>query len=224
MSGFSFSLKANKVSKDKKGRPTNLLSKRTLPKKNALFNDEDIPTDTKTSIDAFDSAQGAMSGSTAVSKAPELIIKPLIQTHTLRKPNVNPQAASPADNVIAQGTQILSAEEKARKSLLSGESFDETNHKVIAGNVEDADAETETAQEDYDAVPVDQFGAALLRGMGWSGEPDKKSAANKEVSHRKQGAVLGIGAKSIEKDLEAELLSKKNLSVPIIRRESSFDM
>lgn len=218
MSGFSFSLKANKVTKDKKGKPMGVLPKKSLPKKTSLFGgDEDVSAETKTSIDAFDSAQGAMLGSTAISKTPELIIEPINKSHRLRKSNVDVFEENPSID-SKELLELLLAEEKARKSLLSGELVQGTNNKIISGHVEDVDAET--AQEDYDAVPVDQFGAALLRGMGWSGEPETKGAKNKVVAHRKQGAVLGIGAKSIEKELETELLSKKNLSVPLIRRET----
>ncbi|OBA19454.1 hypothetical protein METBIDRAFT_45677 [Metschnikowia bicuspidata var. bicuspidata NRRL YB-4993] len=212
MSGFSFSLKTNKVTKDKKVKPG--LTRRTVPKKNALFHDEDATTDKKTSIDAFDSSKGAMLGSTAVSETPVLIIEPVNRTHRLRRPSISAYTGDDSENA---DTSKLLAEEKARISLLKGELYQETSSKVIASHSEDGDAEA--APEDYEAVPVDQFGAALLRGMGWSGEPEPNNQAGQDVSHRKQGAVLGIGAKSIDKDLEAELLSKKNLGVPLIKRE-----
>lgn len=50
--------------------------------------------------------------------------------------------------------------------------------------------------EDYDRVPVEEFGAALLRGMGWNGE---KTGIVKDVKRRQN--LLGLGAKQL-KDAE----------------------
>jgi hypothetical protein len=50
--------------------------------------------------------------------------------------------------------------------------------------------------EDYERVPVEEFGAALLRGMGWKGENEGKV---KEVKRRQN--LLGLGAKEL-KDAE----------------------
>lgn len=54
--------------------------------------------------------------------------------------------------------------------------------------------------EQYAAVPVEEFGAALLRGMGWKdGEAIGKRRGQKEVQARipeRRPALLGIGAKS----------------------------
>ncbi|KAL0256213.1 DNA primase large subunit Spp2 [Diplodia seriata] len=53
--------------------------------------------------------------------------------------------------------------------------------------------------EDYEAVPVEQFGAAMLRGMGWKeGEAIGRRKGLKAVQPRvlqKRPALLGIGAK-----------------------------
>lgn len=54
--------------------------------------------------------------------------------------------------------------------------------------------------EDYVAVPVDEFGAALLRGMGWK-EGDiigkRKGVATKARVVERRPALLGIGAKEV---------------------------
>ncbi|KAI0261367.1 DExH-box splicing factor binding site-domain-containing protein [Gloeopeniophorella convolvens] len=56
--------------------------------------------------------------------------------------------------------------------------------------------------DDYDRVPVSQFGAALLRGMGWKpGEPasrDKKRGIVEPWLPPSRPALLGIGAKERE--------------------------
>ncbi|KAL1619972.1 DNA primase large subunit Spp2 [Neofusicoccum ribis] len=53
--------------------------------------------------------------------------------------------------------------------------------------------------EDYEAVPVEQFGAAMLRGMGWKeGEAIGRRKGQKAVQPRvveRRPALLGIGAK-----------------------------
>lgn len=51
--------------------------------------------------------------------------------------------------------------------------------------------------EDYEAVPVEEFGAALLRGMGWDGK--ERESGGKEVKRRQN--LLGLGAKEL-KDAE----------------------
>ncbi|EGV66358.1 hypothetical protein CANTEDRAFT_91520 [Yamadazyma tenuis ATCC 10573] len=73
--------------------------------------------------------------------------------------------------------------------------------------------------ESYDEVPVEEFGMALLRGMGWNG----KSAVTKpqtNTAKRKQGLLLGIGAKALkDEDLAQELLSSKaKFSVPLVKK------
>lgn len=45
----------------------------------------------------------------------------------------------------------------------------------------------------YNSVPVEEFGAALLRGMGWTGATtDEQKSSYKEIQPRKKG--LGLGA------------------------------
>jgi hypothetical protein len=53
--------------------------------------------------------------------------------------------------------------------------------------------------EDYERVPVEEFGAALLRGMGWKGPSADGKTAVKEVKRRQN--LLGLGAKEL-KDAE----------------------
>jgi len=49
--------------------------------------------------------------------------------------------------------------------------------------------------EEYEAVPVEEFGAALLRGMGWKG--DVKAREKKRETKRRQN-LLGLGAKQLD--------------------------
>ncbi|KAJ6444746.1 pre-mRNA-splicing factor SPP2 [Purpureocillium lavendulum] len=61
----------------------------------------------------------------------------------------------------------------------------------------DADAAgAASTLEDYEAMPVEEFGAALLRGMGWNGE--ERAPKPKEV--RRRANRLGLGAKELKED------------------------
>ncbi|KND92130.1 Pre-mRNA-splicing factor SPP2 [Tolypocladium ophioglossoides CBS 100239] len=76
--------------------------------------------------------------------------------------------------------------------------------------------------EDYEAMPVEEFGAALLRGMGWNGE--QRGPKPKEA--RRRANRLGLGAKELK---EAEDLGgwnqnggkKKRPRLDEYRREES---
>lgn len=61
---------------------------------------------------------------------------------------------------------------------------------------------SEATQEDYERMPVSQFGAALMRGMGWKpGEPasrNKKRGIVEPWLPLPRPALLGIGAKERE--------------------------
>ncbi|KAF8944796.1 hypothetical protein BGZ47_003690 [Haplosporangium gracile] len=52
----------------------------------------------------------------------------------------------------------------------------------------------EASLEDYEKVPVEEFGAALLRGMGWKGDDNGSEA----VEYNRRPALLGLGAKPRE--------------------------
>ncbi|KAH6694850.1 putative Pre-mRNA-splicing factor SPP2 [Leptodontidium sp. MPI-SDFR-AT-0119] len=56
-----------------------------------------------------------------------------------------------------------------------------------------ASAPDVSSLEDYERIPVEEFGAALLRGMGWKGE---KTAKPKDIKRRQN--LLGLGAKELD--------------------------
>ena len=71
---------------------------------------------------------------------------------------------------------------------------------------------------EYNSIPVEEFGAALLRGMGWKGEIDAdgnvsngvngvggKANGGKARVVERRPALLGIGAKEVPKELMDEL-------------------
>jgi predicted enzyme related to lactoylglutathione lyase len=57
--------------------------------------------------------------------------------------------------------------------------------------------------EEYEEVPVEEFGAAMLRGMGWKDEDDddkKSDSVKKESEKAQRSQFLGLGAKNIGGD------------------------
>ena len=88
----------------------------------------------------------------------------------------------------------------------------------------------EATLADYERVPVAQFGAALLRGMGWKpGEPasrNKKRGIVEPWLPSSRPALLGIGAKEREvfddgSDRKRGPSRPERKYVPLVRRESS---
>ncbi|KAI1312213.1 hypothetical protein EDD11_003198 [Mortierella claussenii] len=86
----------------------------------------------------------------------------------------------------------------------SGEKGQEMRQLVVPGqeNVEDREAfqrsledlPDQASLEDYEKVPVEEFGAALLRGMGWKGDANGSEA----IEYNRRPALLGLGAKPKE--------------------------
>ncbi|RGP71504.1 pre-mrna-splicing factor spp2 [Fusarium longipes] len=94
-----------------------------------------------------------------------------------------------------------SADDEAIDALLGKR---EEEEKIIHPTEEDAyrrdiqETGEASTLDDYEAMPVEEFGAALLRGMGWDGKP---RGTVKEVKRRPNR--LGLGAKELkgEEDL-----------------------
>ncbi|OAL53239.1 hypothetical protein IQ07DRAFT_561890 [Pyrenochaeta sp. DS3sAY3a] len=103
------------------------------------------------------------------------------------------------DNV----TEEQRLEKKALHALLHGRSANDelvipvqTEEEALQYDLQNApDAPTLAA---YEATPIEGFGAALLRGMGWKdGETIKKGGVAPEaVAIKRRPALLGIGAKA----------------------------
>ncbi|KAJ4264865.1 hypothetical protein NW762_005108 [Fusarium torreyae] len=108
---------------------------------------------------------------------------------------------APKDDDPKKSPPKRTADDEAMDALLGNKEEDE---KIIHATEEDAyrrdikEAGEASTLDDYEAMPVEEFGAALLRGMGWDGKP---RGAVKEVKRRPNR--LGLGAKELkgEEDL-----------------------
>ena len=143
------------------------------------------------------------------------------------------------EEVVVQDIKFdLSEEEVARRAILAeahGLVSDTSVIDIIPMPMSEGDAYKQDVEElpevasleDYARVPVEQFGAAMLRGMGWT----EGTAASKTGKGRVQPylptarpALLGIGAKEMEK-FDDGTLKKKGSSrpekryVPVVKRE-----
>ncbi|USW57471.1 Putative G-patch domain, pre-mRNA-splicing factor Spp2 [Septoria linicola] len=120
----------------------------------------------------------------------------------------SPQAQQTGE--IGEPSKAKTDDELALDALLGRTSTDKT--LIIAGNdkpmtEEDAfnhdvaEAPDMATLDDYARVPVEQFGAALLRGMGWKdgegigSQKGKKLAKDTGKLPERRAALLGIGAK-----------------------------
>lgn len=116
------------------------------------------------------------------------------------------------ETVIATETEkeeVETEDQKALRALLSGTDSQQGPKVEIIPAVSEDDAYLQDVQElpesasldDYDRVPVEDFGAALLRGMGWKeGQAASRKGKGPVEPWLPQArpALLGIGAKEKE--------------------------
>ncbi|CAG90205.2 DEHA2G04664p [Debaryomyces hansenii CBS767] len=145
-----------------------------------------------------------------------------------------PEKSNSKESVVdAESNDTMSKEERIRSSLLKGEELDDKG-LIIPIPSEDEIVEQDISSkpdedsiEQYKEVPVDQFGAALLRGMGWKQNKGKniESAGKPLLERRKKGVLLGIGAKAVEDELMADLLVKRGakFDIPVVRRNKDLN-
>lgn len=121
------------------------------------------------------------------------------------------------DKPVQENEKPKTADEEALAALLGQETKKKgpdlviesisTNERAAPVSEEDAyrraieSAPEVSTLEDYERVPVEEFGAALLRGMGWKGEKNggakTKNGENRWEVKRRQN-LLGLGAKELK--------------------------
>ncbi|KAF2090666.1 hypothetical protein K490DRAFT_61989 [Saccharata proteae CBS 121410] len=110
-----------------------------------------------------------------------------------------------ADELVEEVPEAPKTDDQRALEALLGEKSKSNTVIPVASEEEAFHRDYENAPdmatlEDYAAVPVEEFGAALLRGMGWKeGEAIGRRKGQKAVQPRvleRRPALLGIGAKS----------------------------
>ncbi|KAJ1863862.1 hypothetical protein LPJ78_003791 [Coemansia sp. RSA 989] len=79
---------------------------------------------------------------------------------------------------------------------LVGNSSSSTSRRVIPTNLNEDDLD-DVDDDAYDRVPIEEFGAAMLRGMGWKGDDGGKSSVE---DSKPRPSLLGLGATPLRKD------------------------
>ncbi|KAJ9479578.1 G-patch domain-containing protein [Pseudozyma hubeiensis] len=121
--------------------------------------------------------------------------------HRVEEPNAS---AAPLSN----NTNAADTDEEALKALLAGQDVgssgsgepliiqQESESELLQHDI-DSRPEAPTL-DDYAATPIDQFGMALLRGMGWKegmGAGKGGKGPQQAAEPKKRAALLGLGAK-----------------------------
>ncbi|XP_063539567.1 G-patch domain and KOW motifs-containing protein-like [Cydia strobilella] len=81
------------------------------------------------------------------------------------------------------------------------------------------DGQKESTLEDYDTVPIQEFGMAMLRGMGWTASKDQQ-LKHKQPELRPKG--LGLGADKVIKDNQKKNVSKDKKDEELSIVKNSF--
>lgn len=131
--------------------------------------------------------------------------------------DTNTSETKAGDKPVEGNEKPKTADEEALAALLGQETKKKgpdlviesisTNERTAPISEEDAyrraieSAPEVSTLEDYERVPVEEFGAALLRGMGWKGEKNggvkTKNGVNRWEVKRRQN-LLGLGAKELK--------------------------
>ncbi|AQZ12456.1 SPP2 (YOR148C) [Zygosaccharomyces parabailii] len=74
-----------------------------------------------------------------------------------------------------------------------------------------------TKEEEYENVPVEEFGEALLRGMGWNGQDEHLEANSTYKPPGPRPQFLGIGAKVLLDHAAIKKRDKENSYMPVVR-------
>ncbi|KAI8434264.1 hypothetical protein MSG28_012358 [Choristoneura fumiferana] len=102
--------------------------------------------------------------------------------------------------------ELLNEAKKMRK-------VDRPELTVVTPSQPVLDGQKESTLEDYDAIPVQEFGMAMLRGMGWTASKEQQ-LKHKQPELRPKG--LGLGADKVVKENQKKNVTKdkdENLSI-----------
>jgi hypothetical protein len=109
--------------------------------------------------------------------------------------------AEPMEDVKDSLTEEQRLDKKALDALIHGKSTDDdlviplqSEEEAFRNDIRDAPEAP--SLDAYEATPIEGYGAALLRGMGWKDNDANGNAASaKPKEFKRRAALLGIGAK-----------------------------
>ncbi|KAL5624258.1 hypothetical protein BROUX41_004318 [Berkeleyomyces rouxiae] len=114
-------------------------------------------------------------------------------------PKQPPTPASPTKKAVDETPKSI--DDQALDRLLGKTEKEEIKRVIKISESEALKRDIDSAADvpdlkDYDDMPVEEFGAALLRGMGWNGEDTRPKP--KAVTRRPN--LLGLGAKELKEE------------------------
>lgn len=148
------------------------------------------------------------------SKKPELVIKP--------RPN--------KDSWEARRRRALDSTTKSddAKKLTYGLNTNQVKgtkdmpkkRNVKVEQPQDTHNVTETTSESYKKVPVEEFGIAMLRGMGWKGtaKDAEKQAKREDHDRKSRPLLLGLGAKPSKGQMESSYRVTSARYEPVVKK------
>lgn len=142
---------------------------------------------------------------------------------------------APGDEQPVKEEKEMTLDERALAALIAGENDEkpDVDDSMVIGlnsNTWQAQNEADALQrdlgglpdeatlEDYAAVPVEAFGAAILRGMGYDPKNDTEIHVPKS-----RPALLGLGAKALSSELPPASHKKKKRQDPATRGGRGFN-
>ncbi|CCE65105.1 hypothetical protein TPHA_0J02840 [Tetrapisispora phaffii CBS 4417] len=185
MSGFSINLKKGKLSKSKSNKKSKM--------KNLFLDSKDnnLKKKTKMMLTHFDDVSEP-------NEPVPLVIKPVPNQPLI--PIVDESNTERIDDAsIKYGLNTAKQyDDETTKGISSVEIGIDYQNSIMNKHLEQLPEITK--EEEYDEVPIEEFGHALLRGMGWDGkddndyDDDKKKNKSEKLPHQTVRAKFsGIG-------------------------------
>jgi hypothetical protein len=179
-----FTLKKDKV-EPKKGFGFSLKSQTPKLKSRKPFGPaEDEEVDNVVSIDTVDSEGQAYKEVEGPRQKKELVIPNAGNTYK-KKLEALKKEEIPEETKLEYGINFID-DEKHSEQVIRKEQKKETMEELTG---------EATTLEEYEEVPVEDFGAAMLRGMGWKGDNNEEEEDKTAISVKKRTLYLGLGAK-----------------------------
>ncbi|PIA13167.1 hypothetical protein COEREDRAFT_104267 [Coemansia reversa NRRL 1564] len=114
-------------------------------------------------------------------------------------------------NKVAQVTESDDSLRQLAISELTGENSERNQLPRVIQSKSQAEREqtaykdeisdySDVSEDAYERVPVEEFGAAMLRGMGWKEDSNSKTV-DTDIHEQARPSLLGLGAQQPPKDM-----------------------